>query len=314
MARIAAVTGATGFIGRALVTALLDQGWEVRALARRSPESLSSSHVPLHWVIGNLEDQGALDHLVRDASVVIHCAGAVRGITQAQFDRVNAAGVRHVATAILAQPHPPRLIALSSLAAREPSLSPYAASKRKGEEVLREMQDRLDWLALRPPAVYGPGDRELLPLFQWMARGVAVLPGPRDARFSLIYVDDLVRAILCGLEMTSGHSGVYELDDGHAGGYGWDDIVAAFAGLRGKGLVKCYLPAWLLRSLGEMNLRMARLGGYAPMLTPGKVRELRHGDWVCHDTTPWREISGWSPRVLLCEGLQKTLHIPVSNP
>lgn len=313
MTRIVAVTGATGFIGRTLVRSLLAQGWEVRALRRSSRSREPTSDPSLQWISGDLASEDSLAQLVRGAQAVIHCAGAVRGMTQDQFDRVNEEGVRHIAQAILKQPHPPRLIALSSLAAREPTLSHYAASKRKGEAVLYEMQDRLDWLALRPPAVYGPGDRELLPLFQWMARGLAILPGSRNARFSLIYVDDLVRAILCGLELPPGHGGVYELDDGKAGGYGWDDIVAAFASLRGSKVMKYYIPPWLLRRLGAINLRLARVAGYAPMLTPGKARELLHEDWVCHETAPWLDISGWAPRVSLSEGLQNTLNFP-SNP
>ncbi len=308
MSRIVAVTGATGFIGGALLKALLAQGWEVRALTRGARTSAPAKNPRLHWVTGDLDDQDSLERLVHDAHAVVHCAGAVRGITQAQFDHVNETGVRRIANAILAQAHPPRLVALSSLAARKPSLSPYAASKRKGEKVLLELGDKVDWLAFRPPAVYGPGDRELLPLFQWMARGLAILPGPGEARFSLIYVDDLVQAILQGLEIAPGHSGIYELDDGRSGGYSWDDVVAIFSRLRGKRVVKCAIPAWLLRGLGEANLLMARMGGYAPMLTPGKVRELRYLDWVCHHTGSWRDISGWSPQVSLPEGLKNTLH------
>ncbi len=308
MSRSVAVTGATGFIGRALVKALLDQGWEVRAL-RRAVRPLESPARPgLAWISGDLDDQDCLEHLTRGVRAVIHCAGAVRGRTQAQFDRVNVEGVRKMASAVLAQPCPPRLIALSSLAAREPALSHYAASKRGGEEVLLALGEKLEWLALRPPAVYGPGDRELLPLFQWMARGLALIPGSRQARFSLLYVDDLVRAILCGLEMPSGRSGVYELDDGRAGGYGWEDVVAAVASLRGARVRKCYLPSWALRGLAALNGQMARVAGYAPMLTPGKARELLHEDWVCHDTSPWRDACGWAPRISLSEGLRKTLY------
>jgi len=206
MTRTVAVTGATGFIGKALVNALPACGWSVRALSRSSSKLNDYKGLSIQWVDGSLENVGSLQRLLADVDAVIHCAGAVRGITPAQFDQVNETGVRRLVEIALAQKTPPRLIVLSSLAAREPSLSPYAASKRKGEEVLLAVRDELDWLALRPPAVYGPGDRELRPLFQLM--------GAREARFSLIYVDDLVQAIIRGLEMAPCPSGIFELDDG----------------------------------------------------------------------------------------------------
>jgi len=307
MTRTVAVTGATGFIGKALVNTLPTCGWAVRALSRSSSKLKNFKGLPIQWVEGNLEDAGSLQDLVADVDAVIHCAGAVRGISPAQFDQVNETGVKHIVDTALGQENPPRLIVLSSLAAREPSLSPYAASKRKGEEVLLAVQDELDWLALRPPAVYGPGDRELLPLFQLMARGVALVPGAKEARFSLLYVDDLVQAIIRALEIEPFISGVYELDDGQPGGYSWDDVIEAIVSIRGKGVMRWPVPAWLLQLMAVANQSMARLGGYAPMLTPGKVRELRYADWVCHGAESWLQVSGWSPRMTLAEGLKSTL-------
>ena len=106
---------------------------------------------------------------------MVHGAGAVRGNSQADFDRVNVTGTATLLDAIADLPSPPRILLLSSLAAREPQLSWYAHSKREGEQQL-EKHPRLDWVILRPPAVYGPGDREMLPLFQAMSRGSALVP------------------------------------------------------------------------------------------------------------------------------------------
>lgn len=307
MTRTVAVTGATGFIGKALVSALPACGWAVRALSRSSSKRHGFNGLPIQWVEGSLEDAGSLQRLLTDVDAVIHCAGAVRGITSAQFDQVNEAGVKRIVEAALSQETPPRLIALSSLAAREPSLSHYAASKRKGEEVLLAVQDELNWLALRPPAVYGPGERELLPLFQLMARGLALVPGGREARFSLLYIDDLVQAIIRGLETDPCPSGIFELDDGQLAGYSWDDVAEVFVSIRGKRVMRWPVPALLLQVMAVANQLTARLGGYAPMLTPGKVRELRHLDWVCHHAESWRHVSEWSPRITLVEGLKRTL-------
>ena len=306
MPRTIAVTGATGFIGGMLVDHLVTAGWSVRALARpRSAHKLPK--LPgLEAVIGSLQDSASLNCLLQDACAVVHCAGAVRGVTAADFNAVNVDGVKQLVRAALSQSHRPRFLSLSSLAARAPQLSHYASSKHQGEHVLASMAEDMEWVALRPPAVYGPGDRELLPLFQWMGRGIAPVLGEPDARVSLLYVEDLCAAVLKWLNSGQCQSGVYELNDTQAGGYNWDEIITHVSALRSRRIIRLPLPAALLRSLAAMNITTARLIGYAPMLTPGKVRELRHPDWVA-DNTALTAAIGWRPRFSLEEGLRRTM-------
>lgn len=307
MSRLVAVTGASGFIGSCLLRRLLAAGWQVRALSRSSPHASVADDGPaLQWLSGSLEDRASLRHLVKDAVAIVHCAGMVRGRRAEDFEPVNVQGLAHLVEAVLECPEPPRLLALSSLAAREPALSHYAASKRHGEEVLAAAGAQLQWTALRPPAVYGPGDRELLPLFQLMAKGVAPIPGSRAARFSLLYVEDLAGAILRWLEMENCPNGVFELHDGRAGGYSWNEIVDVVAALRGGPVFRVPVPGCLLYAIALLNASAAHIGGYSPMMTPGKVRELRHSDWVCDDRA-WRDVSGWTPTVSFPEGLRMTL-------
>jgi nucleoside-diphosphate-sugar epimerase len=256
-------------------------------------------------VTGSLEDMSSLEALVKNAVAVVHCAGAVRGATQQQFDRVNVDGVRRLLQALESRNPSARLLTLSSLAAREPQLSYYAASKYKGEQVLISEARKVSWLALRPPAVYGPGDRELLPLFQFMARGVAPLPGSPEARFSMVFVEDLAGAVLAWLRCERFTSGVYTIDDGTVGGYNWLDVAAIVARLCRRPVRTLRIPGWMLGIVAHVNRVASRLFGYAPMLTPEKLRELCHPDWVC-DSTEFTEQTGWKPAVQLEEGLQLT--------
>ncbi|MDZ7826716.1 MAG: NAD-dependent epimerase/dehydratase family protein [Gammaproteobacteria bacterium] len=168
-----AVTGATGFIGRALCRRLTDLAVPVRALVRRAQAELPEG---ITRVRGSLADPAALAELVRDARVVIHCAGAVRGAKRAAFDAVNVDGTAALIEAMSEQAPTARLVLLSSLAAREPQLSDYAASKRAAEALLTSDLP-FDHCILRPTAVYGPGDVELQPLLAAMARGLAPVPG-----------------------------------------------------------------------------------------------------------------------------------------
>lgn len=300
-----ALTGATGFIGGALARRLEAAGWQIRALVR--PKSLRTHHseTAAQWVKGDLEDLDSLRRLVQSVYALVHCAGAVRGVSQAHFNRVNVDGVARLVQA--AKEHQvPRFLLISSLAAREPHLSHYATSKRQGEETLAATADTMVWSIFRPSAVYGPGDRELLPLFRWIWRGIAPVMGCRSARFSLLYVEDLAEAVVRWLDHGIGEGHVFELHDGHQGGYAWSDVVDTVGRLSGRTAFQIQVPVVILRVLATLNVTAARFLGYAPMLTPGKIRELRHPNWVC-DNGELTRTTGWSPKVSLEEGLRRTL-------
>lgn len=307
MARTLALTGATGFIGSALARRLATAGWRIRALYRPNSNLARIENLDIDLVAGALEDPGSLCHLVRDAVAVIHCAGAVRGAARADFEQANVAGLERLVEAAAQQPIPPRFLLISSLAARQPELSFYATSKRQGEEVLRQCAGPMSWTALRPPAVYGAGDRELAPLWRWMERGVAPVLGRTDGRFSLLHVDDLAEAVVCWLESGCDRQEILELHDGREGGYSWSEIIAMVARLQGRRVRGIPVPEKPFGWLAQLNLLIAQTLGYAPMLTPGKVRELRHSDWVCDNTQVSRAI-GWRPSIALKEGLRRTLN------
>ena len=301
-----AVTGATGFIGSHLVHRLADAGWRVRILTRRLPTHPRFADTPVEAVIGALDEPDSLARLVRGADAVVHCAGLVKARNRAEFFRVNADGVRGLATAAAAQSPRPRFILLSSLAAREPALSAYAASKRAGEAALAAHGVGLPWTVLRPPAIYGPGDRETLPFFRFVARGIAPLLGPRSARLSLLHVDDLTAAVAVLLAAEGSVGATYELDDGRPGGYSWRAMTDAAARHLGTRARPVQVPRALLQGAA---LTAGLIGLVAPrghMLTAGKVRELRHPDWVCHDRT-LVEHTAWRPRLDLHDGFAATI-------
>ena len=235
---------------------------------------------------------------------MVHCAGAVRGNSQADFDRVNVAGTSTLLQAILAQPRPPVLLMLSSLAAREPHLSWYAHSKREGERLVQALQE-LHTIILRPPAVYGPGDKEMQPIFEWMKRGIALVPGSTEARTSLIHVADLVSAMMSCLNHSAAACGhTMTLCDGQANGYSWREM-AAIAAAHWERTVRLFrIPGWLLDTAAALNSRVAAISGRAPMLTLPKVRELRHNNWVV-DNEAITGATGWTPRIDLRTGLQQ---------
>jgi nucleoside-diphosphate-sugar epimerase len=289
-----AVTGASGFVGPHLVSALSRRGWKVRLLLRRWSPLPSLAGVEAEIVWGDLDDGTALGKLVEGVDAVVHAAGLIKARHAADFRTVNRDG-----TARLAALAPnAKFLLLSSLAAREPGLSPYAASKRAAEDVLAGRTG--PWLAVRAPAVYGPGDRETLSYFRTAERGIAPQPMAKGARLSLIHVADLADALARALA-TPVPAAVYEIDDGRAGGYGYADMADAAAAALGRRLTGLPVPRPVMAAVAGLNGLWQSLGGATRILTPGKVAEIFHSDWVAHDRR-LAEATGFQARFDLKTG------------
>lgn len=300
MSRKVALTGTSGFIGQAMANRLCQAGFKVRGLARSSNNPSSINHPHMTQVLGSLDNVENLRRLLEGCTDIVHCAGAIRGSKKDDFFATNVTGVSNLLKACLSQPSPPRLIHLSSLAAREPSLSPYAWSKREGELVIQEQAGPLNWIIIRPPAVYGPHDKALLPLFRLAKKGIALQLGPRDGKFSLIHVQDLTEVVLRSLENYHTHSTLFEVDDGFSGGYTWESV---FRLINPQMKLHLAIPPKLLWCLGKSNEILSRVLGYTPLFTTGKVAELCHPNWVC-DAQEARQQLQWSPQIPLAKGLR----------
>ncbi len=293
------LTGATGFIGQHLQSELLKEQMGVLAVVRPSSKHKSALVHGVETVFCDLSDTAQLVSAIERCSAVIHCAGSVRGRNLGDFSPANIAGVRLVTDAINQSETNLPMLLISSLAAMRPQVSDYANSKFLGE---REMVDHaaFPWAIIRPPAVYGPGDKEMLPVLKLARKGLITPAGPRDQRLSLIHVQDVATAVISCLKNFDACKGrTFTLDDGHEGGYDWEEIAQAASTGR---YVRLNVPGWLLFASGHVNLALSRILGYAPMLTPGKARELTQTDWVCNNTA-LNQATGWSPEIELRQGV-----------
>ncbi|MET0272971.1 MAG: NAD-dependent epimerase/dehydratase family protein [Phenylobacterium sp.] len=270
---LAAVTGATGFLGQHLVRALADDGWRVRILARRDPISPFWAGITPEVTPGDLGDARALARLCEGADLVVHAAGLLFGADDALI-RVNVDGTRALAAAAAGAP---QVIHVSSLVAREPQLSPYAASKRAGEDLaLSLLGDRVT--VVRPPAVYGPGDRETLRLFQ-LAAASPILPtfDPR-ARIAAIHAQDAARQI-AALAGSSPGTGPFALVDERPEGYGWRELMGTAAEAFGRRSRLVQVPGATIYAVASIVAFANSWRKNKAMITFGKVRELTHLDW-----------------------------------
>ena len=302
-----ALTGATGFIGRVLLKYLTAQGYQIKALHRQSSSPPPKTVNSVEWIAGKLEDTDSLRTLVADVDCVIHCAGVVRGITLDDFQKTNTTGVKQLLQVTVEQ-RVSRFLLISSLAAREPELSHYALSKKIGEDILSEYGDKIEWSILRPPAVYGPGDREMQPLLKMLRRGFVPIVGSKTGRFSLLHVDDLATAVIYLLRSGQiADKQCFELHDGHPNGYTWEEIAAIATQLNGKPSHCFSFPRGLISAISQFNVAAAQLLGYQPMLTPGKVREIFHPDWVS-DNSSITQVIGWQPDILFYDGMKRLFY------
>lgn len=282
MRPLAALTGGTGFLGRHTIRALHDAGWDVRILARRTPDLPELSDLTCEVVKGDLANAAALRALCDCAHAVIHIAGVVKARDRAAFMAANATGTAAVAAAWREAAPGAHFVHVSSMAARAPHLSDYAASKRAGEDALAGPGE---WRILRPGAIYGAHDEETLKVLKLANLPVQLMLNAADARVAMIDVRDAARMIAAaaGARLPGA---VHELTDARRDGYRWDELAATAATALGRAPRPVRVPGAVLRGAGAVGGALARLTGSAEMLTPGKVREILHPDWAADPALP----------------------------
>jgi nucleoside-diphosphate-sugar epimerase len=291
---LVALTGATGFVGQALIDTAFEQGLDLRALTRSPRETRSN----LEWIAGDLADRPALDRLVAGAEAVIHVAGVVNAPDGPGFEAGNVAGTLELVEAAVAA-GVPRMIFVSSLAAREPQLSLYGSSKARAEKIVAA--SGLDWTIVRPPAIYGPRDRELFELFRTARLGVVPMPPP--GRASIIHVSDLAELLLAllpgGEDVT--HR-LFEADDGREGGWSHRELARMIGWSVGRRPWVPHLAKRLLEQLARVDRLLRR---DKAKLTPDRVAYMTHPDWVVNPALAVPD-GRWRPRIATREGMLAT--------
>jgi nucleoside-diphosphate-sugar epimerase len=288
-----AVTGGTGFVGSHLLDVAVAAGHHINALTRRDQQARDG----VNWIAGDLSNREALEHLVRDADAVIHVAGTITAPNASGFEQGNVVGTLAMLAAATAG-GVQRFVNVSSLAAREPKLSMYGDSKCRAEQLV--MSSGLDWAIVRPPAVYGPGDKETLELFRMAKLGVMLMP-PKG-RISVIHVDDLARLLLAlAAPRTPSHC-LIEPDDGKSGGWTHREFAHALAAAVGTKAAVISSPGMLLRLAAKTD---QLLRGEKAKLTTDRAAYFSHRNWVVE---PKRAAPAglWHPETDTRVGLQKT--------
>lgn len=299
----ALVTGATGFVGSHLVDYLLEKGWRVSALVRRSSN--------LRWLDGKpVERVDPAVSPLPDCDVLFHVAGSIRADTYADYLEGN----RDLAVRVFEAARARRFVHLSSLAVAGPGedvdestpcrpLSLYGRSKREGEEEVWKRRDRIPVTVIRPPVVYGPRDFGLFDLYLTVSKGLRPeIGGPK--RISIVHVRDLVEGIVTAAESGSGANEVFYLANGET--VAISDVMGIVAKALGNRTLRVGIPDRVVRFLGALVEDAASMVGKRSMFGRDKALEMTQKAWCCRPDKAGR-LLGWRARVPLEQGMTEAV-------
>lgn len=306
------VTGATGFIGSHLVDSLLKKGFEVTCLVRESSSLRYLEGLNVKLVYGDCCKADLFYEAVQDCDYIFHIAGLTKAKNKDDFYYANVVGTENLLKVILKVGNNiKRFFYLSSLAAVGPScngapltedcepkpVSVYGRSKYEGERLVYNCRDKLPVTIIRPPAVYGPKDKDMLMFFRMVKKGV--VPNWGKSFYSFIYVEDLVNGIIQSSLSNVAEGEIFFISDG--GIYSSDDVVKAVSDALQKNPLKMPVPDFIMPFFGALSERFKSIN----IINSDKINELRYKNWTC-DSGKIKKVINFAPQVMMYEGVKWT--------
>jgi nucleoside-diphosphate-sugar epimerase len=310
------ITGASGFIGGRLRDALLASGADVLSLVRPdSPPAARGRSAPVRYD----DPQSLRDVLARERpDYVFHVAGATKGVSYDDFWRGNVQPTQNLVGALL-EVHPDlrRFVLVSSLTAYGPSnegpplresdaprpIEHYGRSKLEAERLLERCGDRLRFTIVRPAGVYGPADVDMFVLFRAAKLGVNLFYGNRDKRASIVYVDDLVDALVLAAQSERSVGKGYFIADGVP--YTWGEVQDHIRRAVGRAGVNLHLPAFLVPVAAALGEAASAIDKKPRLLNRQKALMDAQQAWLCSPEAA-RADFGFVPRIEMSEGTRRT--------
>lgn len=306
------VTGANGFIGSHLVEGLLEKGYRVRALVRRTADLKWLVGLPIEIRYGAICELNTLLSAVEDVDYICHTAGATKAKTIEEFALINYGGTENLLTACLEKnPRLKRFILFSSLAAVGPAdnqqpmseykscypISNYGTSKQQAESAVLTLKDKIPSVILRLSAIYGPRDKETLVYFKFLKKGIRPVFG---GSFSICYVKDVVNACLLGLEKEIASGTIYNIASPQC--YTFDELAQVAESILSKKTLRIRIPTFILMIYASIIKRFSS----DSILSPDKIKELTQKCWVCDIKKAQTEL-GFTAQYDIEDGLRETI-------
>ncbi|MBN2620051.1 NAD-dependent epimerase/dehydratase family protein [candidate division WOR-3 bacterium] len=307
------VTGGTGFIGKHLVAALVPHV-HVRALVRRTSDiTFLQKHKDIEIVYGNLDTEQGLDQALYGMESVVHCAARTIGTTYDEYYRTNTLGTLRLVKA-MQRNKVTNILLLSTNAASGPSasqqpvcetdeprpVSHYGTTKKLAEDIIQ--QSGLHFTILRPVAVYGPYDMDMLKYITLIAQGICPVVGFGEKYLNMIYVNDLVHLMVACVVRQAYLDRTFFVHDGHC--YRFSDAVHTIARILGRKVRIVHIPTWCAIAYSLLNEVL--LPPAKRLIRRDKIYELACRYWLC-STEHLKKEFGFEPRYTLAQGMEETI-------
>ncbi|MBK8552325.1 MAG: NAD-dependent epimerase/dehydratase family protein [Ignavibacteria bacterium] len=315
----ALITGATGFVGSHLVDKLLEKNYEVYCLKRKTSSTKWLDGKNVKYVDGDLFSNEALEACIKEMDYVFHVAGVVKAKTKEGFYRANYEATKNLLEITYkVNPGIKKFVHISSLAACGPAktdksvdentipdpITTYGLSKLKAEEEVEKYKDKFPVTIIRPPAVYGPRDTEILIYFKTFSKGLNSVIGFDAKYLSLVYVEDLADGIVLAAENDAANGQKYFICFDKA--YNWDEIGSLTSKLLGRKALKIRLPHSVLYSVGYLAELFSAFSKNPATLNLEKCKDITQLRWVCSNEKAKREL-GFKAKYTLEESFKKTI-------
>ena len=315
----ALVTGANGFVGSHLVEGLLRKGCQVRCLVRKTSNLRWLSGLNVEYAYCDIGEKNSLEGAVRGVDVVFHCAGLTKARCREEYFKANAEGTKNLVTASLeSNPKLKRFVYVSSQAAVGPGadekpldeaapcrpITYYGESKLEGENIVLGYISKLPITIVRPPAVYGPRDTDILGFFKVANSGFRISFGFGQNFLSLVYVKDLVDGIILAAENPQSVGQTYFVADDRV--YSWKEAFEIIATVLDKKTIPLRIPKSLVFSVAFIAQSFCALTGKAAVFNVQKAKEITRRYWGL-DVSKAKAELGFSPEHDLVKGAEETV-------
>ncbi len=313
------LTGATGFVGSHLAEKLLEQGHQVRVLLRTTSNLRWIADLPLESFYGSLNDPSSLVNGLRDVDVVIHCAALTKALKNEEYYQVNFEGTKKLVDVIVEKDLPvKRFVFISSQAAAGPStslepvteedpphpVSEYGKSKLMAEQYILSKKENLPFTIIRPPAVYGPRDTDVLQFFQSVKRGIIPKWQNRDKYLSFVFVKDLVEGIELAARHPKAENQIYFIADPQP--YSWDDLARITQEFFNTKAIHVPIPLGAVKLIATLSEQWSKITKRPSIINRQKVAELLPDFWICSSKKIAQEL-GFKTKTDLQTGVKQTL-------
>lgn len=310
------ITGASGFVGYHLIIEALKQNLDVYAAVRESSNVDHLKGLDIHFTYPEFNNLAALEKHIEEYKYdyIIHAAGATSAKFDEYYNIYNAYYTYNLARASASTIK--KFVFISSLAAIGPvtnlnetitdvtapyPITAYGKSKMLAEQKLRSVPG-LNYITLRPTAVYGPREKGIFMVFKQITKHLEFYIGNKEQVFTFIYVKDLAEISVTSL--FSDKLGGYNLSDGNVyDRYQLANITKEILNLR---TIKIHLPVTFVNFIALISEKFGYLRGKAPALNRDKLKELTATSWACLIEAAKKDL-GFKPKYDLKKGLTETI-------